>query len=39
MRLADGRWATLTTLQDDAVARVEPFDAVAFPLTRIWPDV
>lgn len=37
LRLADGRFAGLTTLKDDAVAQAEPFDAVPFPLTRIWP--
>ena len=39
LRLADGTWVPLVTLKDDAVAQVEPFDAVAFPLTRIWPEL
>jgi Uma2 family endonuclease len=38
MRLAEGRWLAVTTLKDDALAQVEPFDAVAFPLTRLWPE-
>ncbi len=39
LRLADGRFVGLTTLKDDAVAQAEPFDAVPFPLTRIWPQL
>jgi len=39
LRLDDGTWTPLATLTDDAVAEAEPFDAVPFPLTRIWLDV
>lgn len=39
LRLAEGRWLTVTTLADHAIAQAEPFDAVPFPLSRIWPDL
>lgn len=39
LRLVDGRWVGVTTLKDDAVVQAEPFDAVPFPLTRIWPEL
>ncbi len=36
--LRGGRWALLDTLADDAEVSQPPFDAVAFPLSALWPD-
>lgn len=32
-----GVWAPIRLWKDDAVAAAEPFDAVPFPLARLWP--
>ncbi|HEX8617557.1 MAG TPA: Uma2 family endonuclease [Thermoanaerobaculia bacterium] len=38
-RLANGRWELLGTYGDD-VARIEPFEAIEFPLATLWlPEV
>jgi len=37
-RLIAGVWVPIQLLKDDAVAAAEPFDAVPFPLTRLWPE-
>jgi Uma2 family endonuclease len=37
-KLVAGVWVPLQLLNDDAVAAAEPFDAVPFPLSRIWPE-
>jgi hypothetical protein len=34
--LRDGAWSLLATLAEDAKVRVEPFEAIAFPLTALW---
>jgi Uma2 family endonuclease len=34
--LRTGVWALIATLQDDAMVRVPPFDAVAFSLGDLW---
>ena len=34
----DGAWVLLASLKDDADVRVAPFDAIAFPLSTLWPD-
>ena len=39
MKLAAGTWVPLLMLKGYAVAAAEPFEAVSFPLKRIWPDV
>jgi len=39
MQLVEGKWAPLVTLVDAAPVRVEPFDAIEFPLSRIWLDL
>lgn len=31
-----GRWMLLSVLRDDAVARIPPFEAVDFPVGRLW---
>jgi Uma2 family endonuclease len=36
--LRDGAWTLLTALKDDEEVRMPPFDAVAFPLSVLWPD-
>ena len=36
--LRAGAWVLITAVADDAEARVAPFDAVAFPLSALWPD-
>jgi Uma2 family endonuclease len=36
--LRDGRWVLLAALKDDDEVRIAPFDAVAFPLSALWPD-
>ena len=33
----DGAWVLLATLTDDAEVRIAPFEAVAFPLSALWP--
>lgn len=32
----DGHWLLLTTLQEDEAAQQPPFEAVGFPLGRLW---
>lgn len=39
LRLDHRTWVPVATLHDDAVAEVEPFAAVRFPLTRIWLEI
>ncbi|BCX89025.1 hypothetical protein MIN45_P1395 [Methylomarinovum tepidoasis] len=34
--LEQGRWCVLTTLKDDDPVRQPPFEAVEFPLDRLW---
>jgi hypothetical protein len=36
--LRDGAWTLIGALKDDDEARVPPFDAIAFPLSVLWPD-
>ena len=36
--LRDGAWTLIAALKDDDEARVPPFDAIAFPLSVLWPD-
>jgi Uma2 family endonuclease len=36
--LRDGAWTLIGSLRDDAEVRLPPFDAVAFPLSAVWPD-
>jgi Uma2 family endonuclease len=36
-KLTAGVWVPIQLLKDDAVAAAEPFTAVPFPLTRLWP--
>lgn len=36
--LADGAWTLIAALRDDEEVRVAPFDAIAFPLSVLWPD-
>ncbi len=36
--LKDGAWVLATALKDDEEVRVQPFDAVAFTLSSLWPD-
>ena len=36
--LRDGAWTLIAALAEDAEIRVPPFDAVAFPLSALWPD-
>jgi Uma2 family endonuclease len=38
LKLAGGLYVPILTLDQGAIAAAEPFDAVPFPLTRIWPD-
>ena len=33
-----GVWRPLAALHDDAEVRLAPFDAIAFPLSALWPD-
>lgn len=35
--LDDGRWVVGPTFDNAAEVRAEPFDAIAFPLTILWP--
>ncbi|TFF20740.1 Uma2 family endonuclease [Jiella endophytica] len=35
--LANGRWIVGPTFDNAAEVRAEPFDAIAFPLTILWP--
>jgi Uma2 family endonuclease len=38
-RLASGRWSLLGTYGGDDTVRIEPFDAIEFPLATLWlPD-
>ncbi len=37
LKLVSGTWAPILTLKGTVTAVAEPFDAVPFPLTRIWP--
>ena len=36
--LKDGAWTLIAALKDDEEVRVPPFDAIAFPLSVLWPD-
>jgi Uma2 family endonuclease len=36
--LRGGAWVLVVALADDAEVRVAPFDAVAFPLSALWPE-
>jgi Uma2 family endonuclease len=36
--LRDGAWTLIAALKDDDEVRVAPFDAIAFPLSVLWPD-
>ena len=36
--LAGGAWTLIAALKDDDEVRVAPFDAIAFPLSVLWPD-
>ena len=36
--LHDGAWTLIASLKDDEEVRVPPFDAIAFPLSVLWPD-
>jgi Uma2 family endonuclease len=36
--LSDGLWTLRAALRDSAEARVAPFDAIAFPLSALWPE-
>ena len=38
LKLIAGVWVPLRLLKDAAVAAAEPFDAVPFPLARLWPE-
>ena len=37
--LRERHWLLLATLVDDAPVSLPPFDAIAFPLGALWPDV
>ena len=37
-KLVSGVWVPIQVLKDHAVAAAEPFDAVPFPLSRLWPE-
>ena len=37
-RSRDGAWTLVAALKDDEEVRVPPFDAIAFPLSALWPD-
>ena len=34
----DGAWVLIAALKEADEVRVPPFDAVAFPLSALWPD-
>ena len=36
-KLVAGVWVPIQLLEDEAIAAAEPFDAVPFPLGRLWP--
>jgi Uma2 family endonuclease len=36
--LKDDAWTLIAALKDDEEVRVPPFDAIAFPLSVLWPD-
>jgi Uma2 family endonuclease len=36
--LRDGAWTLIAALKDNDEVRVPPFDAVAFPVSVLWPD-
>lgn len=36
--LRDGAWTLVVALKDADEVRVAPFDAIAFPLSVLWPD-
>ena len=36
--LRDGAWTLIAALKDAEEVRVPPFDAIAFPLSVLWPD-
>ncbi len=37
--LREGQWLLLAMLADDAPVSLPPFDAIAFPLDALWPEV
>lgn len=39
LRLNGGTWLLAATFDGDAEVRAEPFDDVALPLSRVWPDL
>lgn len=36
--LDGGRWVLIGALKDDEEVRLPPFDAIAFPLSGLWPE-
>jgi Uma2 family endonuclease len=38
-KLTAGVWVPTLLLKDNAIVAAEPFDAVPFPLARIWPEM
>ena len=36
-QLQGNRWNLINTLKDDDPVREPPFDAITFPLDRLWP--
>ena len=36
--LQGGRWVLIAALKDDDEVSVPPFEAIAFPLSALWPD-
>ena len=38
LRLGDGRWTILATLEGDDVVRAEPFDDLEFDLGLLWAE-
>ncbi len=38
-RLEGGRWTLTATVAGDAIARIEPFDAIELELALLWADV
>lgn len=37
-KLIAGVWVPIRLLRDNAIVAAEPFDAVPFPLARLWPE-
>jgi Uma2 family endonuclease len=38
LKLVEGVWLPILRLKDDDVVVAAPFEAVPFPLTRLWPE-